>query len=215
MHIPESVLTAARISSGFLVSISCSSKLTPLFWKILSAPASSRPRTMRLFAAYMGGRKTRGQWHSPASRTSMGDPGGNHLLTDAADQLRPQQTNHPGAFRDQLCSAQEEWVTAWKEHLEGGRTSAEVQADPTFGILGDWATFPLSECSSPCSSFPHPPSRGGGEGNTGLCSLEHPLTSNSHFAKSRALLTFSRFSLSLFSSSRISNIFCTLESVEN
>lgn len=61
VHIPENVLTAARISSGFLVSISCSSKLTPLFWKILSAPASSRPRTMRLFAAWVRGRRTRGQ----------------------------------------------------------------------------------------------------------------------------------------------------------
>lgn len=81
--------------------------------------------------------------------------------------------------------------------------------------LGTGVIFPLSECSSPSSSFPHPPSRGGGEENAGLCSLEQPLPSNSHFAKSRAVLTFSRFSLSLFSSSRISNIFCTLESVEN
>lgn len=68
VHMPESVLTAARISSAFLVSISCSSKLTPLFWKILSAPASSRPRTMRLFAAWWGEARGHVSSTTPASK---------------------------------------------------------------------------------------------------------------------------------------------------
>lgn len=51
LHMPDRVRTAASISSGLLVSTSCSRRATPLFWKILSAPASSRPRTMRLLAA--------------------------------------------------------------------------------------------------------------------------------------------------------------------
>lgn len=152
---------------------------------------------------------------------AQGDPGGSHLLTDAADQLRPHHTVCPGAFRDQLCSAQQECVTAWRQHLEGGREGPE-QKSRLISHLVFWEIGPssplhkcdlLSECSSPPSSFP--PSRGGGEGKAGFCSLVQPLTSNSHFPKSRAVLTFSRFSLSLFSSSRISNIFCTLESVEN
>ncbi len=50
-HIPDRVRMAARIISGFPVSMSCTSKGTPLFWNILSAPASSLDRTIRLLAA--------------------------------------------------------------------------------------------------------------------------------------------------------------------
>lgn len=187
---------------------------------------------MRLFAAWVGGRRTRGQWHSPASGTSPCSSGRSWWEPSpdsAADQPRPHHTVYPGAFRDQLCFVQEEWVTAWRERLEGGRDGPEQKSrlisplvfweagPPSLGtgVMAHWDISPPSECSSPPSSFPHPPSRGDGEGNAVFCSLLQSLTSNSHFAKSRAVLTFSRFSLSLFSSSRISNIFCTLESVEN
>lgn len=111
-------------------------------------------------------------------RAALGDPGGSHLLTDAADQLRPHQTVYPGAFRDQLCSAQDEWVTAWREHLECGRDGPEQKSrlipplvfwkagPPSLGtgVMAHWDISPLSECSSPPSSFPHPPSRRDGEG---------------------------------------------------
>lgn len=72
-HIPESVLTAARTSSGFLVPISLKSRFRPLFWNIRSAPASSRPRTMRLLAAWFGRERKR-------RRTR--DIGGRRLLRD-------------------------------------------------------------------------------------------------------------------------------------
>lgn len=51
VHIPDKVRTAARIISGLPVSIMLSSRGTPLFWKILSAPASSLDSTIRLLAA--------------------------------------------------------------------------------------------------------------------------------------------------------------------
>lgn len=51
VHIPDNVRTAARIISGLPVVIRFSSRGTPLFWKILSAPASSLANTMRLLAA--------------------------------------------------------------------------------------------------------------------------------------------------------------------
>lgn len=62
VHIPEKVLIAARIISGFLVLISSISKLMPLFWKILSAPASSLARTIKLFAAFRGGLRRKLYW---------------------------------------------------------------------------------------------------------------------------------------------------------
>lgn len=52
VHIPDNVRMAARIISVFPVSMSCMSRATPLFWKILSEPASSRARTIRLLAAW-------------------------------------------------------------------------------------------------------------------------------------------------------------------
>lgn len=124
---------------------------------------------MRLLAAWVGGRRTRGQWHSPASRKSPCSSGRSwwsHLLTDAADQHRPHQTVHPRAFRGQLCSAQEEWVTAWREHLEGGRDGPEQKSrlippsvfwevgPPSLStgvMMPHWDISPLSECSSPPS----------------------------------------------------------------
>lgn len=51
VHIPDRVRTAARIISGLPVSIMLSSRGTPLFWNILSAPASSLDSTIRLLAA--------------------------------------------------------------------------------------------------------------------------------------------------------------------
>lgn len=51
VHIPDNVRAAARIISGLPVSIRVSNRGTPLFWKILSAPASSLANTMRLLAA--------------------------------------------------------------------------------------------------------------------------------------------------------------------
>lgn len=88
-------------------------------------------------------------------RAALGDPGGSHLLTDATDQLRPHQTVYPGAFRDQLCSAQDEWVTAWREHLEGGRDGPEQKSRLiAFGILEGWATFPWHKGDGSLGHFP-------------------------------------------------------------
>ena len=67
LHMPDKVRTAASISSGLFVSKSCISRATPLFWKILSAPASSRLRTMRLLAAWRCKGNNKGQEGSLAT----------------------------------------------------------------------------------------------------------------------------------------------------